>query len=47
MQFETSLNLAEIKVSYKNKQVNKVKINLSKDVSEILYSLFNQDTIEY
>ena len=44
---ETSLDLAEIQVSYKNKQENKVKIKHSKDAFDILYSLFNKDTIEY
>jgi DNA repair protein RadC len=46
-QFETSLYLAEIQVSYKTTENNKVKINHSKDAFEILYSLFNKDTIEY
>ena len=46
-EMETSLNLAEIQVSYRNKQENKVKISHSKDATEILYSLFNKDTIEY
>ncbi|NVN96009.1 MAG: JAB domain-containing protein [Bacteroidetes bacterium] len=46
-QFETSLNLAEIEVRYKTKQKEKVTINRSKDAFEILYSLYNKDTIEF
>jgi len=46
-QFETSLNLAEIEVKYKTKQKEKVTINRSKDAFDILYSLYNKDTIEF
>jgi DNA repair protein RadC len=45
--FETSLELAEIKVAYKSKQKNKVKITDSKDSFNVLYPLYDQDTIEY
>ena len=46
-QFETSLNLAEIEVKYKTKQKDRVTINRSKDAFDILYSLYNKDTIEF
>ena len=45
--FEKSLELAEVKVSYKSKQKNKVKILNSKDAFNILYSLYDKDLIEY
>ena len=45
--FETSLNLAEIQVSYKSKIKDKVKIGSSKDAFNVLYSLYDKDTIEY
>jgi len=45
--FETSPELAEIKVSYKSKQKSKVKITDSKDAFNILYPLYDKDTIEY
>ena len=45
--FETSPELAEIKVSYKSKQKSKVKITNSLDVFNVLFPLFDIDTIEY
>ena len=45
--FETSPELAEIKVSYKSKQKSKVKITNSLDVFNVLFPLFDKDTIEY
>ncbi|MCX6232956.1 MAG: JAB domain-containing protein [Bacteroidetes bacterium] len=45
--FETSLNLAEIEVKYKTKQKEKIAITKSKDAFDILYSLYNKDTIEF
>jgi len=45
--FETSPELAEVKVSYKSKQPNKVKISNSQDAYQILYRLFDNDLIEY
>ena len=45
--FETSLELAEIKVSYKSKQREKVKVASSRDAFDILYHIYNMDTIEY
>jgi len=46
-EFETSLELAEVKVVYKRNRRNVIKIVKSKDAFEILYSLFNKDIIEY
>ena len=46
-EFETSPAIAEVKVSYKRSLRNAIKIVSSKDAFEILYSLFNKDTIEY
>ena len=45
--FETSPELAEVKVSYKSKQQNKVKISNSQDAYQILYRLYDNDIIEY
>jgi DNA repair protein RadC len=45
--FETSSELAEIKVMYKSKQKNKIQIKNSKDVFDVLFPLFDRDTIEY
>lgn len=45
--FETSPELAEIKVSYKSKQKSKIKITNSMDVFNVLFPLFDRDTIEY
>lgn len=45
--FETSPELAEIKVSYKSKQKSKIKITNSQDVFNVLFPLFDRDTIEY
>jgi DNA repair protein RadC len=45
--FETSTELAEIKVMYKSKQKNKIQIKNSKEVFDILFPLFDRDTIEY
>lgn len=44
--FETSPELAEIKVSYKSKQKNKIKITNSQDVFNVLFPLFDKETIE-
>ena len=46
-QFETSLHLAEIHVKYKTKEKDKVAITSSKVAYDILYSLFDKETIEY
>ncbi len=46
-EMETSLELAEVKVAYKRSRRDAIKIINSKDCFEILYSLFNKDTIEY
>jgi len=45
--FETSPELSEIKVAYKSKLKNKVKILNSKESFNVLYPLFDKDTIEY
>jgi DNA repair protein RadC len=45
--FETSPELAEIKVSYKSKQKSKIKITNSMDVFNVLFPLYDKDTIEY
>jgi DNA repair protein RadC len=45
--FETSQELAEIKISYKSKQKSKIKITNSQDVFNVLFPLFDRDTIEY
>ena len=45
-QFETSLHLAEIQVKYKTNQKDKVAINSSKVAFNILYSLYDKETIE-
>jgi DNA repair protein RadC len=45
--FETSQELAEIKVVYKNRQKNRIKISSSKDAFNVLYPLYDEDTIEY
>jgi DNA repair protein RadC len=46
--FETSTELAEIKVIYKSKQKNKIQIKKnSREVFDILFPLFDRDTIEY
>jgi DNA repair protein RadC len=44
--FETSPELAEIKVSYKSKQKNKVRISTSLDAFNVLYPLYDKETIE-
>ena len=44
--FETSPELAEIKVSYKCKQKSRVKITTSLEAFNILYPLYDKDTIE-
>lgn len=46
-QFETSLELAEIKVSYRSRQNPKIKITHSKDVFSLIYPLYDKDLIEY
>ena len=45
--FETSQELAELKVVYKSQQKQKVKITNSRDSFDVLYPLFDKDTIEY
>ena len=45
--FETSPELAEIKVSYKTKQYPKIKISGSKEVFDIIFPLYDQNLIEY
>lgn len=45
--FETSVELAEVKVMYKSKQRSKTKISCSKDAFGVLYQIFDKDTIEY
>jgi DNA repair protein RadC len=45
--FETSTELAEIKVVYRNENKSKVKITNSKDVFNILNSLYDKDTIGF
>ncbi len=46
-QFESNLELAEIKVSYQSKQKSKVKVSNSKEVFDILYPLYDKEIIEY
>ena len=46
-EFETSLELAEVKVVYKRKRRNVIKITNSKDSFENLFPLFDKDIIEY
>ena len=46
-QFETSQELAEIRVAYKSKQKNRIKITNAQDAFSILYPLYDKDTIEY
>jgi DNA repair protein RadC len=48
-QFETSRNLAEIKVMYKRngRQKHKVTVLTSNDSFEVLYSLFDKETIGF
>lgn len=43
----TSPELAEIKVSYKNRPTEKIKISCSRDAYEIFYQIFDKDTINY
>ena len=45
--FETSPELAEIKVAYRSKQKNRIKIINSKDSFNVLYPLYDKDTIEF
>ena len=45
-EFETSLNLAEIQVKYITNQKVKIAISSSKIAFDILYSLYNKETIE-
>jgi len=46
--FETSPELAEVKVVYKSKQRNnKVKIGTSQEAFDVLFSLYDKDTIGY
>ena len=46
-QLEKSPELAEIKVAYKNGQVNRVRITNAQDAFSILYPLYDKNTIEY
>ena len=46
-QFETSPELAEIKVAYKSKQKDRVRVSNAQDAFSILYPLYDKDTIEY
>jgi len=45
--FETSQELAEIKVSYKSNNKSKISITNSQDTFDVLYPLYNKDLIEY
>lgn len=45
--FETSPELAEVKVVYRTKMRDKVKICNSKDAFRVLFALYDKDTIEY
>jgi len=45
--FETSPELAEIKVSYKSNQGNKIKVTNSSEVFKVLFPLYDKDTIEF
>ncbi|MCK9421236.1 MAG: JAB domain-containing protein [Bacteroidales bacterium] len=45
--FVTSPELAEVKVIYKNRQREKVKVCSSRDAYQIFYQIFDKDTIEY
>ena len=45
--FEKSPELAEVKVVYKKKVQNLMKITTSRDCFDVLFSLFNNNTIEY
>ena len=44
--FKKSPELSEIKVSYKSKPRDTVKVNSSRDAFEVLFKLFDKDTIE-
>ena len=44
---ERSSYLAEIQVSYKSKQKNKIVISNSEKAFEVLFPLYDKDTIEY
>lgn len=46
-EFETSLELAEVKVVYKRRVRSIAKIVNSRDAFEILFLLYNKDIIEY
>ncbi len=46
-QFEKSPELAEIKVAYKSKQKNRIRVSNAHDAFSILYPLYDKDTIEY
>jgi len=45
--FKTSNNLAEIKISYRNKFRDKTKVSCSQTAFNVLYPLYDMDTIEY
>jgi DNA repair protein RadC len=45
--FEKSPELAEVKVVYKKKLSNLMKITTSKDCFDVLFSIYNKDTMEY
>lgn len=44
---ETSPDLAEIAVSYKTKQKSKIKISNSREVFDVVFPLFDKQTIEF
>lgn len=45
--YVTSPELAEVKVSYRNRLAKKVKVCSSRDAYEIFYQIFDKDTIDY
>ena len=45
--FETSPELAEVKVIYKSKRRPSVKVGSAKEAFDVLYPLYDKDTIEY
>ncbi|MEI6575102.1 MAG: JAB domain-containing protein [Bacteroidota bacterium] len=45
--FVTSPELAEVKVVYKSRPKERVKVRSSRDAYEIFYQIFDKDTIEY
>lgn len=45
--FVTSPELAEVKVSYRKRLADKIKISCSQDAYDLFYQIFDQDTIEF